>query len=136
MFAPLVFFLSALLSACNPAMMGQQSSTGAVGQSAHRRLVQSGDTIYETMPGSTVPDYTRPVRQLQPGETFVASQPYPTPTPHAQTLEEGEALENKMAREAEQKAQSDQDPAHQAQKEVDKIDNSIQGELDKAEGSN
>ena len=40
-------------------------------------------------------------------------------TPHAQTLEEGEALENQMAKEAEEKAKQDRDPANQVRTEQD-----------------
>ena len=70
------------------------------------------------------------MRQLQPGETLVSD---PTPTPHAQTLLEGEALENNMAKETEEKARRDQDPGNQAQREIDRIDNSIQKDVDKVE---
>ena len=80
-FAPLVFFVSAWLSACSLGTTGPQSSTSAVGQSGHRGLVQSGDTLYETMPGSTIPDYTRPVRKLQPGEAFVPTDLNASPLP-------------------------------------------------------
>jgi hypothetical protein len=44
---------------------------------------------------------------VPPSNAAVAS------TPHAQTLEEGEALENQMAREAEEKAKHEHDPANQ-----------------------
>jgi len=139
MFTPMVFFFSAWLSACTPAMTDRQPSTSTTAQLGRRALVQSGDTIYETMPSSTVPDYTRPMRKLQPGETFVPDKPTAanaTPTPHAQTLEEGEALENKMAKEAEEKTKTDQDPANQVKAEQENIDRQIEAEQEKAEGNN
>jgi hypothetical protein len=139
MFTELGLFFSAWLSACTPAMTDRPPSTSTAGQLGRRALVQSGDTIYETMPGSTIPDYTRPVRKLQPGETFVPDNPgagVATPTPHAQTLEEGEALENKMAREAEEKTKTNQDPSNQVKAEQENIDHQIQAEQEKAEGNN
>jgi hypothetical protein len=57
-------------------------------------------------------------------------------TPHAQTLEEGEALENKMAKEAEEKAKQDQDPANQVRAEQEKIESQIREQQEKAEGNN
>jgi hypothetical protein len=59
-----------------------------------------------------------------------------TPTPHAQTLEEGEAVENQLAREAEANANTQKDPANQVQAEQNKIDQQIQNEMNKAEGNN
>jgi hypothetical protein len=87
----LLFFLSALLSACNP----------------------TGGSIRSNQPNAVV--YS---------------------TPHAQTLEEGEALEKQMAKEAEEKAKRDQDPANQVRAEQDKIENQIREQQEKAEGSN
>jgi len=60
----------------------------------------------------------------------------PTPTPHAQTYAEGVALENQMAREAEEKAKHEKDPANQVKAEQEKIERQIQESLDKAEGDN
>jgi hypothetical protein len=87
----LSFFLSALLSACNP----------------------TGGSIQSNQPNSVV-----------------------SSTPHAQTLEEGEALENQMAKEAEEKAKREQDPANQVRAEQDKIENQIREQQEKAGGSN
>jgi hypothetical protein len=56
------------------------------------------------------------------------------PTPHAQTQEEGEAIENQMAKEADEKQKADQDPANQARAEQEKIDRQIQEEQERAEG--
>ena len=56
-------------------------------------------------------------------------------TPHAQTLEEGEALENRMARDAEEKAKQEQEPANQVRSEQEKIERQIQDEQQKAEGN-
>ncbi len=54
-------------------------------------------------------------------------------TPHAQTLEEGEALENQMAKEAEEKAKHENEPANQVRTEQEKIERQIQEEQEKAE---
>ena len=69
--------------------------------------------------------------------TAMGGQPYATvaSTPHAQTLEEGEALENRMAREAEEKAKHEQEPANQVRSEQEKIERQIQDEQQKAEGN-
>jgi hypothetical protein len=66
------------------------------------------------------------------------SQPVPSASssPHAQTLEEGEALENQMAKEAEEKARRDEEPGNEARKEIDKINNQIEEQQQKIEGSN
>jgi hypothetical protein len=42
-------------------------------------------------------------------------------TPHAQTLKEGEALENQMAKEAEEKAKHEQEPANQVKADQENI---------------
>jgi hypothetical protein len=135
-FVSILFLFSSLLSACTPGMSGPQSSPAAIGQTQRRGVVQSGDTIYETMPGSTMPDFTRPVRKLQPGETLDLNASNSTAaTPHAQTLEEGEALENQMAKEAEEKVNRDQDPSNQAKKSIDDLERQVQEEQEKVEGS-
>lgn len=95
--SPLLFFLSALLSACNPAMMGPSSSMGG--------------SIQSNQPKAAVDS-----------------------TPHAQTLEEGEALENQMAKEAEEKAKHEQEPANQVKADQENIDRQMQQEQEKAEG--
>ena len=71
---PLLLFgaSAALLAACDPSMLPLPSAApGVVGpQAAGPRVgyVRSGDTIYRTMPGSTIADFTQPVRKIQPGE--------------------------------------------------------------------
>jgi hypothetical protein len=80
-------------------------------------------------PAVTGPPYSTGGYVQSPPRAVVAS------TPHAQTLEEGEALENQMAREAEEKAKHEHDPANQVRAEQDKIESQIQQEQQKAEGS-
>ncbi|HEY0790555.1 MAG TPA: hypothetical protein VGD78_05770 [Chthoniobacterales bacterium] len=135
LFAPLFFFVLMLLSACGSDATGPRPSMGAYVQSERRGLVRSGNTIYQTMPNSSLPDYSRPMRQLQPGETFDPNRPtvIASPTPHAQTLGEGEALENQMAREAEEKARREQQPENQVRAEQDKIERQIQEDQEKIE---
>jgi hypothetical protein len=89
-----------------------------------------GALLSACSPAMTGPPYTTGgYVQSPPPNAVVAS------TPHAQTLEEGEALENQMAREAEEKAKHEQDPANQVRAEQEKIENQIQEEQRKAEGS-
>jgi hypothetical protein len=72
--------------------------------------------------------------------TFNPRQSYATPsatpyaTPDAAEIKRGEDLENREAREAEQKAAHANDPANQVKAEQEKIENQIQQEQQKAEG--
>ena len=141
-FVPLFLFLGLLLAGCGAPSAGPNSAAGTVGGSQRRGLARSGDTIYETFPGTSTPDYSRPVRNLQPGESFDPNQPFavqsPTPyaTPDAAEIKRGEDLENQEAREAEEKAAHANDPANQVKDEQEKIENQIQQEQEKAEGNN
>jgi hypothetical protein len=74
--------------------------------------------------------------------SFNPAQPYPTPsatpyaTPDAAEIKRGEDLENREAREAEEKAAHANDPANQVKADQEKIENQIQQEQQKAEGNN
>jgi hypothetical protein len=74
--------------------------------------------------------------------TFNPGQPYATPsatpyaTPDAAEIKRGEDLENREAREAEEKAAHANDPANQVKAEQEKIENQIEQEQQKAEGNN
>lgn len=94
------------------------------------------------LPGSTVPDFSRPVRQLQTGETFDPNHPTstqtatPYATPDAATIKRGEDLENREAQEAQEKSQHASDPANQIKADQEKIEDSIKQDQEKIEGSN
>ena len=74
--------------------------------------------------------------------TFNPSRPFLTPsatpyaTPDAAEIKRGEDLENREAREAEEKAAHANDPANQVKAQQEQIENQIQQEQQKAEGNN
>jgi hypothetical protein len=73
---------------------------------------------------------------FNPGGPYVTPSATPYATPDAAEIKRGEDLENREAREAEQRAAHANDPANQVKAEQEKIENQIQQEQQKAEGAN
>ena len=65
--ATLFFSTVSLLAGCGPTMMDQSSHPFDKYPQTFR-LVRSGDTIYQALSNSGIPDYSKPVRKVQPGE--------------------------------------------------------------------
>jgi hypothetical protein len=71
---------------------------------------------------------------FDPNQPFAVQSPTPYATPNAAEIKRGEDLENREAKEAEEKAAHANDPANQVKAEQEKIENQIQQEQEKAEG--